>query len=302
MEYIHDGPRIHRGFPMKSVNNSFMGHTFRAEKIPLVSKHHQLDPMDVHVLEMEAYGAVLRAFIAQSDHLSWAKEGLITELRKELKVTDDEHRELLGQINSDDTIKMMRKCRECAPTENSLSVQVDSNALYSIPIGNATHKKLKPSWPTASNAKAYAPHGPPSSAAVPCSFSECYKNGKQNGKPAIYVDCSVERSMKSYNPTAQVPSVAKGNCTQSSLSNKGFNTQEAVPITEKSDLIQIRVTRDLISQVHKMVFGKKVLDPAQIEEAKLILREHEKAITEAIVKIDDLSGKDHRRGTTCKTR
>lgn len=36
------------------------------------------------------------------------KEGLITELRKELNVTDTEHGELLLQINSDKSIKMIR--------------------------------------------------------------------------------------------------------------------------------------------------------------------------------------------------
>ncbi|KAK6942065.1 ENT domain [Dillenia turbinata] len=232
---------------MQSVNSHFMDHTFRAEKMPLVRNHHQVDAMDIHELEMEAYRAVLRAFIAQSDHLSWGKVGLKTDLQKELKVTDSEQN------------------------------KVDNTALFCTPIGDASRKKLKPSCHSASTAKAYAPPGPPSSAAVPCSFSvrrleEHYRNGKQNGRPAIHVDCSVEQSMKLYNPTTQVPSGAKGNCTWISLSRKGFNTQEAVPVTEKSDLIQIRVTRDLINQVQKMVFGKTVLVPAQIEEAKLILR------------------------------
>jgi len=36
------------------------------------------------------------------------KEGLITELRKELRVSDDEHRELLGRVNSDEIIHRIR--------------------------------------------------------------------------------------------------------------------------------------------------------------------------------------------------
>lgn len=39
------------------------------------------------------------------------KEGLITELRKELRVSDDEHRELLTKVNSDDIIRRIRS--EC---------------------------------------------------------------------------------------------------------------------------------------------------------------------------------------------
>lgn len=38
------------------------------------------------------------------------KEGLITELRKELRVSDDEHRELLGRVNSDEIIHRIRYC------------------------------------------------------------------------------------------------------------------------------------------------------------------------------------------------
>ncbi|KAH9331126.1 hypothetical protein KI387_003234, partial [Taxus chinensis] len=58
--------------------------------------------------EQEAYCAVLRAFIAQSDAVSWEKEGLISELRKELRVSDMEHRALLGKVNRDDVLKRIR--------------------------------------------------------------------------------------------------------------------------------------------------------------------------------------------------
>ncbi|GLT96164.1 hypothetical protein SLE2022_138080 [Rubroshorea leprosula] len=54
----------------------------------------------IHQLEQEAYCAVLRAFRAQFDAITWEKEGLITELRKELRVSDDEHRELLSKVNA----------------------------------------------------------------------------------------------------------------------------------------------------------------------------------------------------------
>ena len=36
------------------------------------------------------------------------KEGLITELRKELRVSDDEHREILTLVNRDDIIQKIR--------------------------------------------------------------------------------------------------------------------------------------------------------------------------------------------------
>ena len=36
------------------------------------------------------------------------KEGLMTELRKELRVSDDEHREVLSKVNNDDIIGRLR--------------------------------------------------------------------------------------------------------------------------------------------------------------------------------------------------
>ncbi|KAL6146758.1 hypothetical protein ACLB2K_057435 [Fragaria x ananassa] len=46
----------------------------------------------------KGYHAALKAFSAQSDSLSWDRVALMTKLRKELNITDDEHGELLVQI------------------------------------------------------------------------------------------------------------------------------------------------------------------------------------------------------------
>lgn len=62
----------------------------------------------IHLIEQEAYSSVLRAFKAQSDAITWEKESLITELRKELRVSDEEHRELLSRVNADDIIRRIR--------------------------------------------------------------------------------------------------------------------------------------------------------------------------------------------------
>ncbi|XAR68580.1 hypothetical protein NMG60_11003758 [Bertholletia excelsa] len=67
---------------------------------------------EIHQLEQEAYCSILRAFKAQSDALTWEKEGLITELRKELRVSDDEHRELLTRVNADDILRRIREWRQ----------------------------------------------------------------------------------------------------------------------------------------------------------------------------------------------
>ncbi|KAG0473902.1 hypothetical protein HPP92_015759 [Vanilla planifolia] len=74
----------------------------------------------IHQLEQEAYCSILRAFKAQSDSLTWEKEGLITELRKELKVSDIEHRELLSMVNADDIIRRIREWRQASGRQPGL--------------------------------------------------------------------------------------------------------------------------------------------------------------------------------------
>lgn len=107
--------------------------------------------IQIHQIEQEAYSAILRAFKAQSDAITWVfalslsaissfslasiifllfyflfslhsdvnfslastsflqeKESLISELRKELRVSNDEHRELLNRVNADDIIRRIR--------------------------------------------------------------------------------------------------------------------------------------------------------------------------------------------------
>lgn len=41
------------------------------------------------------------------------KESLITELRKELRLSNEEHRELLSRVNSDDVIRRIRLAILC---------------------------------------------------------------------------------------------------------------------------------------------------------------------------------------------
>ncbi|KAK2416191.1 Emsy N Terminus (ENT)/ plant Tudor domains-containing protein [Trifolium repens] len=68
----------------------------------------------IHCLEIHAYNSLLKAFIAQSEVLTWGKEGLLTQIRKELHITDSEHGEMLLKFNSDETIKRIREQRKMA--------------------------------------------------------------------------------------------------------------------------------------------------------------------------------------------
>ncbi|XP_004488476.1 protein EMSY-LIKE 3 [Cicer arietinum] len=107
----------------------------------------------IHQLEQEAYSSVLRAFKAQADAITWEKESLITELRKELRLSNEEHRELLGRVNADDVIRRIREWRQTGGHQPGLltSGQVihDSNP---SPTVSASRKKPKitPSVPSQS--------------------------------------------------------------------------------------------------------------------------------------------------------
>ncbi|CAL1409467.1 unnamed protein product [Linum trigynum] len=76
--------------------------------------------IQIHNIEQEAYSAVLRAFKAQSDAITWEKEGLITELRKELRVSDEEHRELLSRVNNDNMIRRIREWRRTSGSQSEM--------------------------------------------------------------------------------------------------------------------------------------------------------------------------------------
>ncbi|WOG98130.1 hypothetical protein DCAR_0417471 [Daucus carota subsp. sativus] len=100
----------------------------------------------IHQLEQEAYRSVLRAFKAQSDAISWEKEGLITELRKELRVSDDEHRELLSTVNTDDIICTIREWRKAGENQTGMfNVSQPIHDVLPSPTVSASWKKQKTS-------------------------------------------------------------------------------------------------------------------------------------------------------------
>ncbi|XP_066399172.1 protein EMSY-LIKE 3-like isoform X3 [Miscanthus floridulus] len=101
----------------------------------------------IHQLEQEAYCSVLRAFKAQSDTITWEKEGLITELREELRVSDEEHRQLLNKIYNDDFIRSISEWRSKgrfdARAPNNPMPGYDPLSIHTT----STHKRQKTSQP-----------------------------------------------------------------------------------------------------------------------------------------------------------
>ncbi|XP_008805473.1 LOW QUALITY PROTEIN: protein EMSY-LIKE 3 [Phoenix dactylifera] len=99
----------------------------------------------IHRLEQEAYSSVLRAFKAQADAITWEKESLITELRKELRLSDEEHRELLSRVNADDIIRRIREWRAGGHQTGLLNSAQLTNDPVPSPTVSASRKRQKPS-------------------------------------------------------------------------------------------------------------------------------------------------------------
>ncbi|KAL6532914.1 hypothetical protein OROGR_013874 [Orobanche gracilis] len=86
---------------------------------PVPYQRMQIDmESEIHNLEQIAYAAIVRAFNAQSNAISWDKVGLLSQLRKELRVSDDEHGEVLTEVNADDLLRRIREWREASGNLN----------------------------------------------------------------------------------------------------------------------------------------------------------------------------------------
>nr|XP_043637905.1 protein EMSY-LIKE 3 isoform X2 [Erigeron canadensis] len=133
----------------------------------------------IHLIEQEAYSAVLRAFKAQSDAITWEMESLITDLRKELRVSDEEHRKLLAMVNNDDIIKRIREWRKT----NGLQP-----GMINSPTVSASHKKQKTAQ--AGPSVSLGPPPPALHLPSPSSMNRGSGSGFRGKKPQSYASAS----------------------------------------------------------------------------------------------------------------
>ncbi|KAK9291236.1 hypothetical protein L1049_009424 [Liquidambar formosana] len=249
--------------------------------------------LQLHCIETEAYRAVLRAFIAQSNVLSWDKEGLITELRKELNVTDVEHRELLVKIDSDESVRMIRDWQKgTSYVQKSVSSEMNTTGSVPSSVGKSPHKKLK-THAAASKSWKVALHAQTSSAAMSPPFPAQCRDDQWSGKLVMFPMGIAGQCMKTVSHNIQEPSVSKGGWPVTSQSKKGFHTPDVAYFNDRSDMIEIRATDKLIHKVEKVIYGRECPDPVHVEKAKSILKEQERAILEGLAKLADVSDGDH---------
>ncbi|CAJ1919546.1 unnamed protein product [Sphenostylis stenocarpa] len=254
-----------------------------------VEPHGIRDVMDlehhIHYLEIEAYSSILKAFIAQSDLLTWGKEELMTELRKELNVTDIEHGEILVKINSDELIKQIREQRNLGSHAKDYIQATPGCA--SASMGNAV-MKLKTQSSAAIYAQKKTSRSQNSLVSIPIPSS---MPPKFNDDPltAEFVHEKVQQSIEMFNYSVQLPPVGGGRVLKGKhLLQKDLHRSHSAKLNKRSDLIQLRATDRVIHDVEKMLFSKEKPDPVDIERAKRALRKQEIDITEALGKVTDV--------------
>lgn len=230
----------------------------------------------IHRLETEAYGAVMRAFCAQSESLTWGKETLMSDLRKELRLSDDEHREILGKINSDESIKALREWR--ASVDVPKSTATNPAGFDPASMGHMPRKKLKTGHTSVLPSLRYPQSTQPSpaSASAVNVRNDQWKNNAVSFAPQM----NVKQALLPVQQNRQATSIGKVRAVQTS--NRGFLHSGFENM--QPDIIKILHTEKLLYEVEKAC-GAQNPDPDQVEKAKLMLRDHERSLTEAIAKL-----------------
>ncbi|XP_059646379.1 protein EMSY-LIKE 1-like isoform X4 [Cornus florida] len=272
----------------------------------------------IHKLEQEGYSSVLRAFKAQSDAITWEKEGLITELRKELRVSDDEHRELLTRVNADDVICRIREWRQAGGNHNAtLGIPQPIHDLIPSPTVSASRKKQKTSRSMSFGVASQGLHPQsipasmqPSPAAV--KHGPAFGVGGKNFRPSMQYPSMVSTgrgqltNQSSSGPVTNEPAEAVIGRTVMTRWPEDDNFYEAVikdynPVEGRHALVyDIHTANETwewidLKEVEK-VFNSSHLDLLEIEKAKKMLKEHEQALIDVIAKLADASDSESDEG------
>ncbi|XP_038695795.1 uncharacterized protein LOC119993005 isoform X2 [Tripterygium wilfordii] len=286
----HDSDGIHGHIRMQNAVGTLCARGYGIGRMPSVAEFSGNDGMDlkfeVHSLEKEAYGSVLRAFIAQSDLLSWGKEGLLSELRKELNVDDIEHGELLLKINSDESIKMIREWLKPASYDQEQSINNNTHGCYPISVDDIHSKKTRASHASLSKHQKYVTCGWPSSVSIPSSAPPQFRVDQQSSEVSMFSNC---KSVKVVSHAIQAPNSDTGRVLGKLHSKVGFQTPAPDKFSNGFDLIRILDTNKLIHEVESWIFGREIPGPVQVERAKSILMDQERYLLKALAKLGDLS-------------
>ncbi|GMH20111.1 hypothetical protein Nepgr_021952 [Nepenthes gracilis] len=259
---------------------------------PPVKIHRDMETQ-IHHLEKEAYFSVLRAFKAQADAITWDKEGLITELRKELRVSDDEHRELLGRVNNDDVICRIREWRQAVGSQAPmLGTSHPVHDVLPSPTLSASRKKQRTLQqpPSVRLPSAVYPHSVATSIQPSPSFGALGSRGRKSKQiprdDIQWVGEDPGISHQSGHDDEKLM-ILGGPVSGAGKTHQKKELQNGIADMATDD-IEILHTATLIKEVEKVVAASHP-DRLEIEKAKKMLKEHEQALIDAISRLSYVS-------------
>lgn len=186
----------------------------------------------IHKLEQEAYSSVLRAFKAQADAITWDQESLISNLRKELRISNDEHSLLLSRVNTEDIIQDIREWRHHRGLSNGLpSGSHPVHDRVTSPTVSAAPKRRKSALPFAA----------PSSVLHPQSMTSAVPPSSVSGEVGVATGSKGKKpqpghKLKSLAYPSTVPS-GRGQITNMSYGG-GIEPVEANPLVGQKIMIR----------------------------------------------------------------
>ncbi|PQQ10548.1 protein EMSY-LIKE 4 isoform X1 [Prunus yedoensis var. nudiflora] len=297
------------------MGNYKHNHGIGSERMSPAKKPHGRDDWDIefqiHRMEAKAYHAVLRAFSAQSNNLTWGREALMTELRKELNISDNEHGDLLTKIKSDEAIKVIREWRNDAHCAQECGK--DAPRYPSKLVSNAQQREVETQRPPVSKSQKYSSCSQPCTEVIPSATAAPGAQIKDIGGMRVklgrnfvtqgnspFLNLKYQGELSKAQGSGDLAMLSSGNGRQS-MHISGHNPQAPYGsrstglvksqlkmglhptgpdnLNKSSDLIKIRATDKVLYE----------LVPLHVEKAKLILKEHERAILEALGKLPDVS-------------
>ncbi|CAL5087666.1 unnamed protein product [Urochloa decumbens] len=284
-------------------NRGLRGRSFSANgrasagAFPYMRANNDLES-EIHRVEQDAYTGVLRAFKVQSDAISWEKESLITELRKELRVSDEEHRELLNKVNEDGAIRRMRELRQAGGTPSAL--YRGSRALYDAEPG-PTAKRQRTSHSIPSQSAGFQSPVMPSHSVPSAKWGPLSARGKKP-KTMPPEDIRWEFDAHLSNRDGWGPS---GPMLKRHPSNNGamvgpIRGRGRLSINEplkdfappqngmnrNFDNIDIPNTESVVTEVERVLSNPNM---REIEKARKLLKEQEQSLLDAIARLDEAS-------------
>ncbi|KAL5220302.1 hypothetical protein ABZP36_025015 [Zizania latifolia] len=224
-----------------------------AQALPQPRLHNEVDS-EIRQIEQQAYTGVLRAFKVQSDAITWEKESLITELRKELKVSDEEHKVLLNKVNEEEAVHRIRESRQRRGTQSSFH---HSNVVVHNPV------------PAKRQKKSHSVPVPLQAPIIPLHAVVGKKGGRQASDPVL-------KRLPSNNSPMLGSSRRRGR----------FLPNELVEDYSSFDGIDIPNTGNIVKEVEKVLSNPNMLE---IEKAIKLLRDQEQSLLDAIARLDEAS-------------